>query len=741
MCSTNSFAPASTACAAAPIRTPPPAPRWTSAKPATSSASCSTCSAATARASRRCSARPWPPTAGSTWAAPRALPRPQRATVLPAARAPMPTGWRPSATTTSAIASRWTPTPPTGGRWRASTWRTGRASARRRPRRQRGLSCWRRRCRSSSPRPSSKPWARRPRDPRSSPASKTCPGACSGCLPMRNRSKPISSATARRMRMRAPNRKRRAPAAPGAMTAMPPWGAMDESRRFCRLFRQWQNHAERATDPRAAAARTARVGGQACAPPFRHRPPGQRHLPPPRGRRLRGGGGVRPAAGADARIRASHHAQRAPVAGRTLPGRGLGAGRGLQGQRSAQDRSLAPPASRRDRRARAQTRTRALPRGRLRGRRGHQRSAPPARADDAARARPRRSGPGRRLADPARTALRVRAATAWRKAAMRPAMKPLKPLDEALAELLAQARPLPATDQVSTLDADGRVLAQDCISALQVPAQDNSAMDGYAVRCADVTAPGSVLPVAQRITAGSACAALPPGSAARIFTGAPMPAGADAIVLQEDCQALAVERQTPSGSAQTPSGSGQTSPDHGLGQVQINARPQPGQWLRHAGEDIRRGAVVLTAGTRLTPATLGLAASIGLDRLQVARRPRVALFSTGDELVMPGTVPPGQMRPGAIYNSNRFFLRALLLRLACEVSDLGIVPDQREATEQALQAASAAHDLILTRGGVSVGEEAHVKPAVQALGRLDLWQIAIKPGKPFASRRAAAAPL
>ena len=294
-------------------------------------------------------------------------------------------------------------------------------------------------------------------------------------------------------------------------------------------------------------------------------------------------------------------------------------------------------------------------------------------------------------------------------------MKPLKPLDEALADLLAQAQPLPGTDTVTTFDADGRVLAQSCVSALQVPPQDNSSMDGYAVRCADVAAAGVVLPVSQRIPAGSAGDPLLPGTAARIFTGAPVPAGADAILMQEDCEALAVA--------------------DGLGSVRINAVPQARQWIRSAGEDITRGAVVLSAGTRLTPAELGLAASIGLHQLQVARRPRVALFSTGDELVMPGEVPPEQMRPGAIYNSNRFFLRAMLLRLGCEVTDLGIVPDDREATITALADAAMDHDVIVTSGGVSVGEEDHIKPAVQELGQLDLWQISIKPGKPFAYGR------
>ena len=203
---------------------------------------------------------------------------------------------------------------------------------------------------------------------------------------------------------------------------------------------------------------------------------------------------------------------------------------------------------------------------------------------------------------------------------------------------------------------------------------------------------------------------------ARIFTGAPVPLGADAVVMQEDCEAV-----------------GDARPEAGaLGSVRIKSVPQPGQWIRRAGEDVARGAVVLAQGQRLTPASLGLAASIGMSTLPVTRRPRVALFSTGDELVMPGDLAPEHMPPGAIYNSNRFFLRVLLQRLGCEVSDYGIVPDQRDATREALTEAARQHDLVLTSGGVSVGEEDHIKPAVQELGELDLWQIAIKPGKPFA---------
>jgi molybdopterin molybdotransferase len=288
---------------------------------------------------------------------------------------------------------------------------------------------------------------------------------------------------------------------------------------------------------------------------------------------------------------------------------------------------------------------------------------------------------------------------------------PLRALDDALADVLSRAQPLAGTETVRTFDADGRVLAQDLVSPLQVPPNDNSSMDGYAVRVADVTAAGATLPVSQRVPAGSAPAPLAAGTVARIFTGAPVPAGADAIVMQEDTEAA------------------------GEGAVRFKSLPSAGQWIRRSGEDVARGAVVLTRGQRLGPAALGMAASIGLDRVAVSRRPRVALFSTGDELVMPGDVAPEAMRPGAIYNSNRFFLQALLRRLGCEVTDYGIVPDQREATVRALESAARAHDLILTSGGVSVGEEDHVKPAVEALGTLDLWQIAMKPGKPFAHGR------
>lgn len=281
-------------------------------------------------------------------------------------------------------------------------------------------------------------------------------------------------------------------------------------------------------------------------------------------------------------------------------------------------------------------------------------------------------------------------------------------LDEALPQLLTQAHALAGAQWVSTFDADGRVLAQDVIAGLQVPPQDNSSMDGYALRAADCEQAGAVLRVTQRIPAGTHGTQLNAGEAARIFTGAPIPPGADAVVMQEECEAL----------------EGQ--------QIKVNKAVPAAQWIRRSGEDVTRGAKVLSQGTRLTPAELGLAASVGLAQLQVSARPRVALFSTGDELVMPGDVAPEAMPAGAIYNSNRFFLRALLQRFGCEVTDLGIVPDKRDATMAALHDAARHHDLILTSGGVSVGEEDHIKPAVEALGVLNLWQLAIKPGKPFA---------
>ena len=295
-----------------------------------------------------------------------------------------------------------------------------------------------------------------------------------------------------------------------------------------------------------------------------------------------------------------------------------------------------------------------------------------------------------------------------------PARPPLISLDDALAKLKLAVRPFDAAQaqRVSTFDALGRVLAAEVRSAVDVPPADNTAMDGYALRCADVPATGTTLPVSQRIAAGVIGEPLLPGTAARIFTGAQVPLGADAVVMQEQC--LAVSDATAGGA------------------VRIDTVPRLGLSIRRRGEDVRAGAVVLPVGTRLTPQALGLAASVGAAMLAVARRPRVALFSTGDELVMPGEVAPEQMKPGAIYNSNRYTLRAMIQALGCECTDLGIVPDRLDATREALRRAAQAHDLIVTSGGVSVGEEDHIKPAVEAEGRLDLWQMLMKPGKPLA---------
>jgi len=289
---------------------------------------------------------------------------------------------------------------------------------------------------------------------------------------------------------------------------------------------------------------------------------------------------------------------------------------------------------------------------------------------------------------------------------------PLISADDALARLLAAVTPTARTETVATPDAWGRVLARDIVSSVHVPPEDNSAMDGYAVRIADlVQGAGTVLPVSQRIAAGKPGAPLAAGTAARIFTGAQIPPGADAVVMQEHCEAVA--------------STGASDP---FGSVRINELPTPGLAIRRQGEDVLRGSVVLAAGHRLDAAAIGLAATVGMAQLDVAARPRVALFSTGDELVMPGEPLP----PGAIYNSNRFMLGALLRGQGCLVTDLGNVPDRLNATRAMLREAAAGHDLILSSGGVSVGEEDHLKPALAAEGRLDLWAIAIKPGKPLA---------
>jgi len=286
----------------------------------------------------------------------------------------------------------------------------------------------------------------------------------------------------------------------------------------------------------------------------------------------------------------------------------------------------------------------------------------------------------------------------------KPVNKPaLLSMDEALAALLAEAQPLIETESLPTLEAAGRVLAEAVRSTLNVPPMDNTSMDGYALRSADVPKAGSVLKVAQRIPAGHVGEPLLPGTAARIFTGAMVPAGADAVVMQE---ATAANGDS----------------------VTINEVPRAGQWIRRAGEDIEAGAEVLAAGARLSPQACGLAASVGMANLKVSRRLKVAVFYTGDELAMPGEA----LKPGAIYNSNRFVLRGLIEGLGCALTDFGIVRDTLEETRAVLRQAAQEHDLIITTGGVSVGEEDHVRPAVEAEGEIRLWQIAVKPGKPLA---------
>ena len=275
--------------------------------------------------------------------------------------------------------------------------------------------------------------------------------------------------------------------------------------------------------------------------------------------------------------------------------------------------------------------------------------------------------------------------------------------EQALEKLLAAAQPVSEIRSQPLTAAAGRVLAVAQRSTVAVPPLDNSAMDGYAVRSADVTVAGVCLPVSQRIPAGTVGTTLQPGTAARIFTGAPVPDGADAVVMQELCA-------------------------HGEGGVVINHVPRPEENIRRAGEDIAVGDEILKPGIKLRPQDIALAAAAGLPELPVYRRVRVGVFFTGDELVQPGEPLP----PGAIYNSNRFALRALLEGIGCEVRDLGTVPDTLEATREALRRAAADNDLIVTSGGVSVGEEDHVKPAVEAEGQIDMWKIAIKPGKPLA---------
>jgi molybdopterin molybdotransferase len=283
--------------------------------------------------------------------------------------------------------------------------------------------------------------------------------------------------------------------------------------------------------------------------------------------------------------------------------------------------------------------------------------------------------------------------------------------EEALSQLLDAAIAVSETEVLATSAALGRVLAHDLTSAINVPAMRNTQMDGYAVRSAELASASEMAPmrllVSQRIPAGQVPHALQAGTVARIFTGAMLPDEADAVVMQE--HVVAQE-----------------------GIASFSRMPQAGEWVRPVGEDIACGGLVLRAGQALSPQALGMAASIGEASLTVRRKLRVACFFTGDELAMPGEVAPEDLPLGSIYNSNRFVLRALLEKLGCEVMDLGVVRDKRADTIDALKKAADVADLIVTSGGMSVGEEDHVKPAVESVGTLSMWQVAIKPGKPLA---------
>lgn len=289
-------------------------------------------------------------------------------------------------------------------------------------------------------------------------------------------------------------------------------------------------------------------------------------------------------------------------------------------------------------------------------------------------------------------------------------MAGLLAVDQALAQILAESKCLQTAESLPILASCGRVLAEPIASSIDVPPLDNSAMDGYALRHADLD--GSWLTVSQRIPAGQIGAPLQPGTAARIFTGAPIPPGADTVVMQEDteCQGDAIRITDP--------------------------LIKHGQYIRPKGQDVARGCEVLSAGKRLTPQDIGVLASIGVAHVAVYRPLAVAVISTGDELVEPGQ-PLGE---GQIYNSNRFMLSALLQSLGCKVIDGGIIADDFNRTSEQLRLLATQVDVLISSGGVSVGEEDHVKAVVESLGALTFWKLNIKPGKPVAFGRVAQTP-
>jgi molybdopterin molybdotransferase len=280
----------------------------------------------------------------------------------------------------------------------------------------------------------------------------------------------------------------------------------------------------------------------------------------------------------------------------------------------------------------------------------------------------------------------------------------LIPVEQALNTLLEMTPKAQQTEVLDLLQCAGRVLAEDVVSQVNVPPADNSSMDGYALRYQDRLAP---LPVSQRVAAGHPASPLKFGTCARIFTGGEIPAGADLVVMQEAVSFTAFD------------------------DVVVPEDLTLGQNIRPAGQDIRQGETIVHAGTRLDYRHLGLLASVGVVQAKVYRRVKVALLSTGDELVMPGTA----LQAGQIYNSNRFLLQGYLEKMGAEVVSFAQVADSYEQTLEAMRSASAIADVILSTGGVSVGEEDHVKPAVEALGELSLWRLAMKPGKPLAFGR------
>ncbi len=282
---------------------------------------------------------------------------------------------------------------------------------------------------------------------------------------------------------------------------------------------------------------------------------------------------------------------------------------------------------------------------------------------------------------------------------------PLLPVDEAERIIRERVIPVAEIETVTLHAAGGRVIATDVVAPIDLPPFDNSAVDGYAVRHADLDAKGETrLAVVERVAAGHAATRpLAAGAAARIFTGAPMPAGADTVFMQEDVRAEGEAVTVPPGL-------------------------KPGANRRRAGEDVRAGSIVLPAGRRLSAQHVALAAAVGLTALEVFRRVRVAVFSTGDEIVEPGTRRPAP----ALFDANRYLLAGLIERLGAAATDLGILPDDPERLARAIAAAAHSHDLVITSGGVSTGEADHVRRAVETIGRLVFWRVAIKPGRPVA---------